>query len=299
MSEGPRCADWARDVGVDPIGTAPAAAGWLLVEWPLPWPRDASDVEALQPVHEALRGTGIRLQLVVPDAEDPHRSVVLHRRPAGAAGWFTGFERLACRVDPGAVVDAAAALARDSDGVGDLEAGIDVLVCAHGTRDRCCGSRGTSLALGGIASGLAIRRTSHTGGHRFAPTAVVLPDGTSWAFLDDDALHRVVAREGPLDDLLPRYRGTGALGAPAVQAVERIPFAEVGWSWLDHRRRGIDLGDGRVRIEALSPDGEARSWEAEVEPGRVLPVPECGRPVDDAPKSETELVVRRAADVRR
>lgn len=292
VSDGPRCAEWARAVGVDPVGTAGTATSWLLVEWPLPWPRDASEVVALAPVVDALVGTGTRLQLVVPTSASSARAVVLHRRPAADDGWFGGFERVARAVAPADVVDAAVALV--TTGEGATTPGRDVLVCGHGARDRCCGRLGTALALGAVAVGLGVHRTSHTGGHRFAPTAVLLPEGTCWAFLDDDALRRIVDREGPLDDLLPRYRGCSAIGGRAVQAAERLAFAEVGWSWLDHRRRGTDLGEGRVRIDAISPAGAARSWEVDVEPGRLLPVPECGRSPADAPKSEAEVVVVRA-----
>jgi hypothetical protein len=156
---------------------------------------------------------------------------------------------------------------------------------------------GTSLAIAALASGLAVRRTSHTGGHRFAPTAILLPEGTFWGFLDDDALSRLVTRTGPVDDLLPRYRGCSGLASPAAQAAERVAFADVGWHWLDHRRRAVELDDRTVRIEAVAPDGSERAWLVEVEPGRTLPVPECGRPPDEARKSETEVVVRSAAAV--
>jgi hypothetical protein len=281
-----RCADWARQVGVDPVGTAPSATGWLLVDWPLPWPRDAAAVPALAPVLDALEGTGIRLQLVVPE-DGRATEVVLHRSPPGAGPWFTSYERVARRVPAGDVVRAATDLV--ATGEGERDAGIvDVLVCGHGSRDRCCGSLGTVLAFGA-----AVRRTSHTGGHRFAPTGVVLPEGTSWAFLDGDALHRITRRDGRLDDLLPRYRGCAGLGSPVAQAAERVAFAEVGWAWLDHRRRATPTGGGAVRIDAVAPDGAARSWEVTVGPGRCLPVPECGRDPAEATKSEVELVVRR------
>lgn len=284
-----RCAVWAREAGLDPIGTAGKARGWLLVDWPLPWPSDAGEVDALAPVREALHGTGIRLQLTVPDPEAPGRGVVLHR-PVADDGWFAGYQRVARRVDPAEVVAAAVDLVRT--GEGDLEPGRDVLLCGHGSRDRCCGSMGTSLAIGALAMGIAVRRTSHTGGHRFAPTGILLPEGTFWAFLDEDALDRVVHRRGDLDDLLPRYRGNAGMPSPAAQAVERIGFEATGWSWLDHRRRCLDLGGGRWRLESIGPDGAERSWEAEVGPGRRMPVPDCGKPVEDAPKFESELVAR-------
>jgi hypothetical protein len=293
-----RCADWAREVGVDPGGTAGAETGWLLVEWPLPWPRDIGGIELLGPVRDALVGTGIRLQLLVPHADVSTREVVLHRRPHDHDGWFTGFDRVARRVEPPDVVATAVGLA--SLGDDEIETttapGREILLCSHGARDRCCGSMGTALAVAALSHGIAVRRTSHTGGHRFAPTGILLPEGTTWGFLDHDALTRLVERQGSLDDLLPRYRGCSALGSAAVQAAERIAFADIGWTWLEYRRRGVDLGDGSVLIEARSPAGDELSWHVAVQPGRVLPVPECGGPRDDSPKFETEIVVRPAGN---
>jgi hypothetical protein len=172
----------------------------------------------------------------------------------------------------------------------------DVLVCTHGKRDVCCGSQGTALVMALSADparfGGTVRlwRTSHTGGHRFAPTAIVLPQGTAWAFLDADALRRIVGREGPLDDLLPRYRGCPGVGPAAVQVLEREAFRSIGWGWLDWWRSGsvVDADAGLVRIDATSPAGEARTWEGVVEIARQVPVPECGAPIEAAKKAEPE-----------
>ena len=296
-----RCSAWIREQGVDPIGTAGSYAGYLLLEWPLPWPRDLGEVPELAPVLEAMAGTGLRLQGLVPLFGDEEARRVIRYTPKPAPG-FAGYERAERLVPVDGVEDAAIELARG--GAGDPEwarAAVtdDVLVCTHGRRDVCCGAQGTALVLelsdrparfGGTTR---LWRTSHTGGHRFAPTAIVLPQGTMWAFLDADALRRIVGRDGQLDDLLPRYRGCPGLGAPAVQALEREAFREVGWDWLDWSRSGTLLDDGLVRIEAESPTGEHRTWEAVVEVARQVPVPECGHPIEDAKKSEPELRVLR------
>jgi hypothetical protein len=39
-------------------------------------------------------------------------------------------------------------------------------------------------------------------------------------------------------------------------------------------------------------DGATDVWEGLVEPGRRMPVPDCGRPIEEARKSETEWIVR-------
>jgi hypothetical protein len=133
-------------------------------------------------------------------------------------------------------------------------------------------------------------RTSHTGGHRFAPTMIVLPEATVWAYADVDMVDRIVRRDGPLDDLVPRYRGCSGLSSPRVQALERAVLGEMGWTLLSSARRGTDLPDGST---SLHVQGAALSatWEATVKTGRLLPVPVCGRPIDEATKSEPELIV--------
>ncbi|MGZ4681198.1 MAG: sucrase ferredoxin [Acidimicrobiales bacterium] len=304
---GPRCADWAREVGVDPVGTAVHARGWLLLDWPLPWPRDVAEIAALEPVRAAIAGTGIRVQLMVPPPDADRWSVVVHELGPGDDGWFSGYRRRAVSVEPAHLIATALDLvtgANDANDANDANeadplvdpAVTDVLLCGHGSRDRCCGSMGTALAVAAQAEGLAVRRTSHTGGHRFAPTGLLLPQGTAWAFLDDDALTRIISASGPVDDLLDRYRGSVALASPQRQAAERAVFGVVGWPWLQHRRRavpldGVGTDEGRVLVEAIDPAGRHRSWTVEVAAGRRLPVPECGRDPATAPKSETEVAV--------
>jgi hypothetical protein len=167
----------------------------------------------------------------------------------------------------------------------------DVVVCTHGVRDRCCGSFGTALALEASAAGVPVRRTSHLGGHRFAPTAVLLPSGTAWANLDAATLAGIATRAVPLDAVLDRYRGSVAFAEPAHQAAEREAFRDVGWAWLGWRRRVLDVDGGLVRVEALDETRRWHGWEVSVDAGRTLPVPECGLPIDAATKFETEVIV--------
>ena len=302
----PRCADWARGEAVDPVGTASTTHGYLLVEWPLPWPRDLSEVEALEPVAAAAVAAGLRLQALVPsvgsDGDGGGDARIIRYASQPTMGDAVGHLQRAEVVVPAADVVAAAvelAAGGDGDPARSAEAVTDVLICTHGRRDVCCGSLGTALALdaahlaGPVGDGrVRLWRTSHTGGHRFAPTAIVLPDATWWAFLDGHALGQVVSRSGQLGPLMGRYRGSSAMGTAAMQAVEREALADIGWAWLDWDRSAVVLPDGRVRVIGRSPTGAVGSWTAAVEAGRRMPVPDCGRPIDEAPKSESELEVR-------
>ena len=53
-----------------------------------------------------------------------------------------------------------------------------VLVCTHGSRDRCCGKLGGAIyARAHKQAPRNVWQASHLGGHRFAPTLLVLPQG--------------------------------------------------------------------------------------------------------------------------
>lgn len=204
---------------------------------------------------------------------------------------------------PGGCDDAvpAAAVAAVAPGVaGVTSIGAEdrhVLVCTHGRRDACCGTLGTrlSVSLPDLGAGVHVWRTSHTGGHRFAPTALLLPDGTAWAYLDVDTLTAISDRT--LDPAIAAglYRGCAGLDGIEVQAADGEALRAIGWAWLDHRRRGEvlerDGAETRVAITGESPDGERRRFAMTVEVTRVLPVPDCGKPPDDAKKSAPELRV--------
>ena len=305
----PRCSSFARAEDLDPVGSAGSYRGIVLAEIPLPWPREITEHSALAGSAEALGAADMRLQGLVPDdGGDPHqRRLMAFTRPAGAfdrfhgRGWTVAEDLLGEAVtaiavsggeNPGPAVTQPAVAGSDAAGTGR-----HVLVCTHGRRDACCGTLGTRLALAlpGLGAGVRVWRTSHTGGHRFAPTALLLPEGTMWAYLDTDRLVGLCDRTLDVDEAARLYRGCTGLDGPEVQAAEREALLSIGWSWLDHRRRGEVLESAGhqslVRIDAEAPDGRRLTFEATVEVARILPVPDCGKPPEQAPKSAPELRV--------
>ncbi|HEX4862427.1 MAG TPA: sucrase ferredoxin [Acidimicrobiales bacterium] len=293
-----RCSAWARTVELDPGGTAGSYAGFLVIDEPLPWPRDVAEIGEVAGIADLLGGSGLRVQARISSPDAPRR-VALYRREDDAR--FRGFSGRSAEFsdDAGSLRETLSALLAGQGS--PIVGGRELLVCTHGRRDVCCGALGTELhallSTISLPSDVQLGRTSHTGGHRFAPTFVVLPEATLWAFADVELVDRVLSREGDASAAADHYRGSAGLPGPRVQVLEREVLRRMGWDLLSCARSGSDTGsDGRVRLEVETVHGQVEAWEATVVPGRELPVPDCGRPIEEARKTETEWEVR---DLRR
>lgn len=202
------CSAWARRLAEPLAGTTPEARGWLLVELPGPWGRDAAADHRLGPVVTDVVDLpeGVRFQAIRrPDRlEPPSLRVVLANsgpRPWAVAGELTELAHLA-EVPVGAALD---------ERPPEWGTPVDVplyLVCTHARRDRCCATFGRPIfdALTEVR-GEAVWETSHTGGHRFAANLLVLPDGLLYGGLTPfDVAHVMEAYEDG-DLSLPHLRG--------------------------------------------------------------------------------------------
>ena len=299
---GLRCSVWAVEQAIDPIGSAGCVRGFLVVPWSLPWPADVGELEALSGVRARLDGLGIRIQATVPEGDDSPGRLRLYRLPPDGGPRLDRYELTATSTDPGDLAEATSALLESSDPAVPRPPATELLVCTHGRRDRCCGSAGTALfeelrdGSDGPLAGVTLCRTSHTGGHRFAPTAILLPDATLWARLTAEVVARIVTRVGSIEEVLPHYRGCATLATPRVQALERAVLAEVGWSLFDAPRWG-DEADGRTRLHVRGAAGDIQTWSASVEVARWSPVPSCGQPIAASTKSEPEWRVTDLAQI--
>jgi hypothetical protein len=301
-SETLRCSAWTRANHVSPIGSAGTYRGYLLVEIRMPWPADIGETRLVSSIQEVTSRSGLRVQAIL-DATSRRKRMVAYLNPSQEG--FSGFERREGEYGDDILADVEALLgARPGTGDG-TRPGVaadgqapekDLLVCIHGMRDFCCGSLGAQLAVAltnqPLPEGVRLWRTSHTGGHRFAPNLILLPEGTLWAYADETLAERVLTRTGPVEEVLDHYRGCAGLPSAPVQALEREVLGQVGWDLFDMHRSGEVTADGTVRLTVQVPGAPAQIWEAEVRPGRTLPVPDCGRPIEEARKSETEWMVK-------
>jgi hypothetical protein len=277
-------------------GTASAAWAHVLVEIPLPWPADLGTTAEQQAVAAVAASPGVRIHGVVPEgpSERDEVRVVVH---VADHPTFRAYRRHATTVPRASVPDAV----RDLLAGAHEQPGTDVLVCGHGARDRCCGSMGTALALrtralGGAdpasplhpERGVTVWRAGHLGGHRFAPTALVLPSGTAWAWLDDDLLAAVVNRSRSPADLRAHYRGSTGVAHPAAQLAEAEVFSRVGWSWLDARRTAEVVAEPAPGTWEVRVTGGCMAWRGQVREIGRLPQPTCGS-ADPGPKDDPVL----------
>lgn len=185
--------------------TAATARTWLLVEQPGPWGAKAPTESRLDPalgaaLERAAVGSGVRVALIRrpgrhPDgaAGRPRRVYLAHTLP-GRSWVRTGLLR-----GPGDLrdLDAAAMAALGQGRHGGLWEPYDgdplALVCTNGRRDRCCALLGRPLAAELLASDAGeVWEVSHLGGHRFAPTLLVLPYGHAYGRLGGHAVKGVL-----------------------------------------------------------------------------------------------------------
>ena len=295
-----RCAPWTREQRVDPVGSATRFDALLLVEWPPPWPRDIAEIPELS---DAAADPRAAVLAVVPRSTDTGSALVrvVHRRRV-ASHRFAGVGHLVPR---GGVRALLATLIDDvqADHL-DLPSAVgvsppDVLVCGHGRRDRCCGRWGTLLQVE-LMAGLPdarVWRSSHTGGHRFAPTAITATDGRAWAFADTDLIAGVLRRSVPVAALAGHYRGTASVPA-WVQPVEQALLVEYGWAWADceitaaRAEVAADHRRATVHLSWRDPGGAGFEASAEVIVAREIPVLVCGEPPEAAEKSSLEFHVQ-------
>ncbi|HEX2281538.1 MAG TPA: sucrase ferredoxin, partial [Thermomicrobiales bacterium] len=183
----------------------------------------------------------------------------------------------------------------------------DLLVCTHGAVDVCCGKFGYPIYQSlrdryapAVSPDIRVWRASHFGGHRFAPTMLDLAEGRYWAFLDDAVLRQIVERTGPIDPLLPHYRGWAGADRAWSQVAEGEAFRREGWGWLDYAKSTttyrVDDTErhAEVRIDFTSADGLVRgAYEATVETAESRPMPLCGeRPEETSHEGRQYQITR-------
>jgi hypothetical protein len=226
---GPADEGWcSRDAvsrGEPMAGSAPLADTWIAIEHPGPW--------GSAPLARAEHG----VRVVMVRGPRAATSLAGTARPGGAGDrrprarvWVAHVEadpvlRSGTVDEPRAVAswDLAAVAAGSLREWGVAEPEPMLLVCANGRRDRCCGHAGGRLAdeLWRGAHRDRVFTSTHLGGHRFAPTALLLPTGALHGRLDSGTAAALLS--GVHSGRMPAgtLRGFSTLSEPAQVAEAR------------------------------------------------------------------------------
>ena len=202
MTDAFACADAYREAGESPIGMAATHQRYVLVECPPPWPYQAPQAkpvpDELQALVAELKGT-VRFLFIHSEAhKQPGASRVLFlSRPADRARGYCKFEATVQDLSEVPPLVRAYLAGESLPQLQDSQAIRDILVCTHGTHDKCCGCYGNPFyqqarQIAAHRQDVRLWQSSHFGGHRFAPTAIDFPEGRHYGFLESEAFESVL-----------------------------------------------------------------------------------------------------------
>lgn len=278
---GSACAAVSAQMAEALAGTAPRGVAWIAVEDRGTWASRAVRDSAITWLHE-LDSRASALDV----------GVMLIRRP-GRAGREPAAHRhvILATTLPGRSSAEIFVLGQDEDllhldieqlaaghlpGRGDVVADPLLLVCTNGRRDPCCSVAGRALADRlSAANPQAVWECSHLGGHRFAPTALMLPSGYVYGRLTVEIGLALLAQTPSAPPLVEHCRGRttwdslGQAAELAIRAEEpHLDADAVTVSALAENQRLVTVAGARQHVVTLqrNPVPEPRAVSCGAEP---------------------------------
>jgi len=279
------CAEESRDVGEDPIANGETFPVYILIECPPPWTTDAFkskfiplDLQVLQQEGES-RDNSVVFLLIYNDQikQTDSTTVIIYKQNFSYSQGYSKYEFTVPSISDVVPIIKQYLLNDKLDINYTAESQTrDILVCTHGSRDKCCAKYGNPFyrQAKSIVNNLSLNhvriwQSSHFGGHRFAPTAIDFPDGRYYARLDADSFTAILTRTGNIELIKPIYRGWGILPT-AAQVLEREMILTSGWEWFNYKvaaqiiEQSDDESFQRVELNFIKPDGCRGSVQADV-----------------------------------
>lgn len=296
MRSGISCSDGSVTAGEQLAGSAPFALAWVALEQSGPWgPKAFTDshldralgraIEEAAAAHRVrpslIRRPGRHADVHADRAGDPRRLLVAFTHPAGP--WLlegtldepTDLMRL----------DWAALERGDLKGVRRSLPVLlpsdrpHLLVCTNARRDVCCAIKGRPVALA-VAAEFAeqVWEVTHTSGHRFAPTAVLLPAGTLHGRLDVPAACGLLRSADAGETVLAGSRGrsTWPAAAQVAELAVREQVGELALSALSVTAHD-ETGPRAWLTELVHADGRRWRVRTESREADVLRAESCGK----------------------
>lgn len=278
------CSDYSRQLGEDIIGSATNYQTYILVECPQPWMSEAFQSkwvpDNLRVLVEEVQRRKLSIRFLLIANDESHKieqtTLLIYQKQEGLSN---GYHKQEFKLPN---IEQAAGVVRKwlSDGNPDyqIENSItrDILVCTHGSHDQCCARYGNPFYFyaKNIISDLQLDdvrvwKSSHFGGHRFAPTAIDLPEARYYGVLDQDSFRSILTRTGDIEFLHKVYRGWGLLPS-ALQILEREIILHHGWDWFNYKVAGkileqsMDNNTILAELTYENPAGSLYTYQAKL-----------------------------------
>ncbi|AFY31179.1 sucrase ferredoxin [Calothrix sp. PCC 7507] len=278
------CADNSRQIGEDIIGSATNCETYILIECPPPWASEAFDSRWVPNnlknlVAEVNRAKlPIRFLLIANDQSHKidQTTLLIYQKQVGLSSGYQKHEFKLANIEQVAEFVKKFLWGTVPDSEIDTNFTRDILICTHGSHDKCCARYGNSFyfyATDTITNlcldHVRIWRSSHFGGHRFAPTAIDLPEGRYYGVLNQDYFQSILTRTGDIQCFNQVYRGWGILPS-AMQILEKELILRHGWDWLNYKVAGriieqsLDNNTIMAELTFENPSGSLYAYQAKL-----------------------------------
>lgn len=276
------CSDYAREVGEDLIGSATNYETYILVECPPPWTTEAFNSrwvpKNLHLLAEEVNRSKLPIRFLLIANDVSHKSdqttLLIYQKKQGLSNGYHKYEFHLPNIEQVAEVVKKWLYNKTADYQVYTDATRDILVCTHGSHDKCCARYGnpfyfhaeTTIANLNL-NNVRLWKSSHFGGHRFAPTAIDLPEGRYYGVLDQDSFLSILTRTGDIKFLEKIYRGWGILPSQ-LQVLERELILHHGWDWFNYKVTGkileqsLDNNTFLAELTCESADGSMYTYQA-------------------------------------
>ncbi len=278
------CSEHSRNAQEDMIGTATNCDTYILIECRPPWAAEPFDTqwlpENLRKLQVEIKKAKLSVKFLLIANNESHKvkntTLLIYQRHQGMNNGYSQHEFLLPSLEEVAGVVKNWLLGKNS--VYEVETGAlrDILVCTHGSRDRCCARYGnpfyyhaqSTIADLGLKN-IRLWKSSHIGGHRFAPTMIDLPQGRYYGGITQEYFQSILTRSGDIDLFNKIYRGWGIL-PESLQVLERELIQRYGWSWFDYQVSGriIEQSDDKSKIQGeitfIKTDGSSYTYLGEI-----------------------------------
>ena len=221
------CSDACRKADEDIIGSGTNYSVYVLIECPYPWEYNAFESRFFPKNLEILMAEvkreklPLRFLLITQNQsyKQNNRKILIYEKEQ--CSFINGYKKYEFDVkNPEKIAPIIKKyLAGDNlDTKTQNNETRDILICTHGSHDKCCAKYGNPFYMEAkkTISQLSLENTriwksSHFGGHRFAPTMIDFPDGRYYGLLNQESFQAVLLRNDNIKLLNQVYRGWGIL----------------------------------------------------------------------------------------